>query len=1498
MKNLKKVLAMVLAFACTFSMFAGAKVFEDVPAGSDYSEAITMLSDLGVIQGKDDGKYHPEDTITRAEACAMIARLMTGDPNVSQYVGAQSFTDVAKGSWKDSAIGYCYINGIVIGVGNNKFEPDRAITDAEFITMVVRAMGYETADMKQNYPYSYMSNAQAIGLLDGTNMVASTDALRGEDAQVIYNALFTDYARGAKLVNTTHGTSVETYPTLAESVWGLTRAAAGTWKEKDDETATLEYCKAHTWVVLGADTANEGHILAYPISDSDGDLYAMGKGVEAVSFKYDGDASAVAGYQVELWGEGSHGEPEWNNKEGKYVYSDDWTIKAIKTVKGQTAYDYNASMADSKSDNGEIVLGEETLDLDAVAANASEATAKYAVDLYVANEYNETEIKKAEDVEEALNVRDGAQYKLMDWDSDGDIDWVVASQANYFKVETANSKRVTVVSMKTGTDDDFETETKSNSQTWKLDDTTDIDGVDYKFVTEEDLAEGDIVEVTYTVSSDDDAELVTATITKVEAETKSLDKVSTKGGLTLTFDDEEIAVAQNYEKGDVVVPANPAIYRDFNSEELGTDFALYMNRNGFIVYSDYATETANYAMVLDVANGSDVAGNRELAKVDLLLADDSVAKDVELTSGARVQDATGEDRDDIYSSRTFEKEEMVVGNVYKYWTNEDGQITRMQAMFNDASIEKDGGKDTDRVDNDAYSYKSSTDRLQDSKKNYVASLEESDVIFAVKVADNDSYIKDGGEDRGLYVNSSDVKAVKYDQIPDINMDANDADETDVAALDDRTTRTANWLQNDANAYDGTFVVSADGNKAGSAALLGVDNFNKFAAGNTKIGLVTDISYTNSSDGKYVEVEVATNGKYETIESKKKVDFDDIVEVLDNDGADPVIKNESTSVQTGVFYALDAKGAKVAVDLDKYLEDNAAYAEITTDADGNVTKVTFLDTEDGAAETNELVGNYYNVTRTVVTENKSKSFDYINTLGDAQAIQYASKDELYSVDRMPEENSAVAEDAVYYTIDSTPTRMDGQYKNKEALTVSAGFDGTPDIEVADKAAMLTASIDNQYTSDTYYVADIAFKGDEIVAMFHFDEDMGEKAGLSGNATLDDATIAAGAKAEMTVADLDSVKNLDTDKLRVDVLNKDNKVVIDDQAVTVKNGKFTVDTSALAAGDYTVALYGYNTEDTEYQLVDTAKLTVLAEDVVSGSVSALKAMNADGEELMGSTAVAENGAVYFQPQDKNGNAVDMDASQLKVMKNGAVDTAYTITRDGDSYKVTTTGGVQAGTLNIAIGNSKTLTLTVGAPSVTAEDATVDYLIGEVEVDVTVEGYTVDEAKALPIAVKNSGTDKEFTATWNADASKITLAPTAGGKFAITRSYDLFVGDVDTTADITVEAATFTIKGVAVSAGNKEVNVTLDQALTAAQAGVLQSLMSGKTSDIDVVRDKASFAPDTQHPTSVAVAAGDNGVITLTFSSALNDPDYTKITQVLFDAQDRYSAIDSEAINVALN
>ena len=1065
MKNLKKVLAMVLAFACTFSMFAGAKVFEDVPAGSDYSEAITMLSDLGVIQGKDDGKYHPEDTITRAEACAMIARLMTGDPNVSQYVGAQSFTDVAKGSWKDSAIGYCYINGIVIGVGNNKFEPDRAITDAEFVTMVVRAMGYETADMKQNYPFSYMSNAQAIGLLDGTNMVASTDALRGEDAQVIYNALFADYARGAKLVNTTHGTSVESYPTLAESVWGLERAAAGTWKNnKDgDKTATLEYCKAHTWVVLGADPENEGNIIAYPISDNDGELYVTDKDRVAYSFKYDGDASAVAGYQVELWGEGSHGEPEWDNKADKYVWSEDWTIKAIKTVKGQTAYDYNASMADSKEDNGEIVLGEETLDLDAVVKNTKYAQ-EYSVDQYVAEEYNGYDMDSDKNVEKALNVRDGAQYKLMDWDSDGDIDWVVVSSANYYKVEAVSSSRVTVSAMKAGNE---ETSTASDSDTWKLGDTTTIDGTDYKFVTEEDLAEGDIIEVTYAVSSDDDKELVTATITKVESETAELDKVSTKDTLELTFNGEVKKIAEANVWGDVIVPANPAKYEQFDDEELGTEFALWTNRNGFIVYSDYSTDTSNYLMVLDTGAGSDKTGDRKLATMDVLYADNSVKKDVEVISDLELDGYFEEDTtvvgDGTYEARSWD-EKQVVGNVYKYWMNEDGVITKMEPM-----IDPDDTKNTKA--GDTYYYDESADRLKTAENgNYVASLEEAKVIFAVIGTDehgNDGYIEKDGT--GLKVDAGNVLAVKQSDIPEIGAD----EYTKPTQMVDTDTDT--WLNN--KDYD--YIADVNGNGEATAAVLGVNSFNKFNAASTNVGLVTSVSYDKND---VVEIEVAYKGEVTTVKSAEKVDFDDVVKAYDY----------NATTKTGTDKDLSSPKDTLGNDLTNeglatYLKDNAAYAEITTNADGVLTNVTFMD----KAGDNTVIGHYYQVSRNIIGDINGGNVAYGN-----ETYRFYDDENLYSVGRLEVSDKDLADDVYYYTIDGTPTingTKSADYTD-EMLSVLNGFDGTPDIKAESESNLSESYVNNKYDkADTYEVADLVSKigtDGEIVAAYTFEDALGE------------------------------------------------------------------------------------------------------------------------------------------------------------------------------------------------------------------------------------------------------------------------------------------------------------------------------------------------------------------------------------------------------------------------
>ena len=1250
MKNLKKVLAMVLAFACTFSMFAGAKVFEDVKAGSDYSEAITMLSDLGVIQGKDDGKYHPEDTITRAEACAMIARLMTGDPNVSQYVGAQSFVDVAKGSWKDSAIGYCYINGIVVGVGNNKFEPDRAITDAEFVTMVVRAMGYETADMKQNYPFSYMSNAQAIGLLDGVKMVANTDALRGEDAQVIYNALFTDYARGAKLVNTAHGTSVEQYPTLAESVWGLNRAGVGTYTGKDDETATLTNCKAHTWVVVGADKQKEGNILAYPIADDETEIYESGRnssnGTKYVpySFKYEGDVAAITGYEVELWGQGKHGQPTWEKGEGKFVFSDNWTIKAAKTVKGQTAYDYDSSKADSKSTNGTIELGETKLDLKSVAANAKNLakanTTKTGLTTYLTKEsFNGVETTSDKKVEEALNVRNGAQYKLMDWNSDGDIDWVVVSQANYYKVESVNSKRLTVSTMSAKNSDKKceETSTDEVTATWKLDDLNEKSDYKTKYEAPEGLKDGDVIEVTYKTSyvKSEKCEVVTATIKKVEANSHELDKVSTKDTLQLTFDGDVMKIAQNKNEGDVIVPANPTTYGDFDDEELGTEFNLWTDRNGFIVYADYAKESSNYMMILDTKDGSDKTGDRSLAVADILLADNSVKKDVKFASDLKIDSKNDKSTGYNKSDRTWD-EKLVVGNVYKYWTDGDGVVTKMESMISVKEAKHDKN----------YSYNKSSDRLKDSSDNYVASLEGAKVVFAV----TQGYISGSGSD--LKVDSDNVMAVKKSDIPDIR---NGSNTTGTAYL---TQNADSWLKDvkDTNGTDGArFIANVDKNGEASAAILGVENFNKFNDASTKVGLVTSVSYDKN---KVVSIDVAYNGKVDTLSSAEKKDFDDIVEAYNKTSK----KDESLSSPTSTVNNALFGGAK----LSDYLKKNGAYAEITTDGDGKLTAVTFMDQD----STNKVVGHYYEVSRRIITSVKNGNVAF----GNQDAYFYNNKN-LYSVGRLNVSDLDLAKDVQYYSISGRPTRHDDKYDNK-MLAVTNGFDGTPSIKAESDSVLINSYINDKFdTADTYQVADLARKiGGDIVAAFAFDGTLGEVDKAVSN--LGDQTMKAGetktfdvtAPAGQTVT---AVKDI---KVNGGTVNGINATVDSTTKIKIELNR------AVAAGKYTVS-YTYTIDGKDYN--GSFVLTVQAAD-------ALVADGITGTEAGGAAKV-----------DASGKVMDINVKAGSTGVTGLTDKDIEVSVDGFKANYTvaensSTAGLYRVTFTDSV-NGKDITVKVGGKSV---------------------------------------------------------------------------------------------------------------------------------------------------------------------------------------------------------
>ena len=193
MKNLKKILALVLAFACAFTMFAGAAFTDQADIKVD-SDVVDTLVSLGVVNGYTDGSFKPNDTVTRAEMAKMIYVLRTGNSDASAYNNDKtSFTDV-NGHWAAGFIKYCQSVGIIAGQSATKFAPDQTVTAQEAAKMLLVTLGYD-ANKAGLVGINWASKTNALadenGLLEDVNTSFTGPCPRQYAAQLIYNAIDT-----------------------------------------------------------------------------------------------------------------------------------------------------------------------------------------------------------------------------------------------------------------------------------------------------------------------------------------------------------------------------------------------------------------------------------------------------------------------------------------------------------------------------------------------------------------------------------------------------------------------------------------------------------------------------------------------------------------------------------------------------------------------------------------------------------------------------------------------------------------------------------------------------------------------------------------------------------------------------------------------------------------------------------------------------------------------------------------------------------------------------------------------------------------------------------------------------------------------------------------------------------------------------------------------------------------------------------------------------------
>ncbi len=143
---------------------------------------------------QEDGTFifKPDATITRAEFAKMITVALAG--NVTLTEKTDKFPDVADSHWANTYIAYAVKAGIINGRDDGTFRPENPVTYGEAIKMLVCAKGYGslyTQTAGQPWYFGYIKIANDINLTKSAQALGDAEAPRGMVAQLIYNMDYT-----------------------------------------------------------------------------------------------------------------------------------------------------------------------------------------------------------------------------------------------------------------------------------------------------------------------------------------------------------------------------------------------------------------------------------------------------------------------------------------------------------------------------------------------------------------------------------------------------------------------------------------------------------------------------------------------------------------------------------------------------------------------------------------------------------------------------------------------------------------------------------------------------------------------------------------------------------------------------------------------------------------------------------------------------------------------------------------------------------------------------------------------------------------------------------------------------------------------------------------------------------------------------------------------------------------------------------------------------------
>jgi len=288
-------------------------------AASDQQEAAEALNRLGLFGGVGTNKdgsvnFDLPGTANRQTAATMLVRILGKGGEAGRYSGPFTFTDVD--NWARANVAYAQSQGLVNGYTPTTYGGKDPITAQQYLTMVLRALGYR--DEGKNIDFTYADAckfADKIGLSDGRYTNQTKTFTRGDIALVSWWALnmnmkdsseslyqryfahkskieiLKNTAPGKKTSRSADGLSVIDYSNAADGY-----IMAKTTQPADSTLVVMIQCPTgETYKYFY--TSYKGIYEAFPLTEGDG-TYKVGLYKNTTGNKYATLCSAT--FQVEL----------------------------------------------------------------------------------------------------------------------------------------------------------------------------------------------------------------------------------------------------------------------------------------------------------------------------------------------------------------------------------------------------------------------------------------------------------------------------------------------------------------------------------------------------------------------------------------------------------------------------------------------------------------------------------------------------------------------------------------------------------------------------------------------------------------------------------------------------------------------------------------------------------------------------------------------------------------------------------------------------------------------------------------------------------------------------------------------------------------------------------------------------------------------------------------------------------------------------------------------